>query len=229
MAKFLRSCGVFYSFATVCWHRNAWVVGPSCVCPTRGSKPTWADKASVWRSFWRSVRQLRWRKSIQYCISWSQYNGHRIVRLWWSRVRGAMYGRCLMGKLTCAILLITKLVAVPEKKERKTTWMLPPVYIIAAFLRWWKSICIPEMGVTRIRGPLKTTASFQRWTPQMGVDKPAGTYLAQGKPLGSHMVGWQFPVHLDIPTIIEWTKGGRVGRTKNQVLGRSPIWVLFWP
>ena len=38
-----------------------------------------------------------------------------------------------------------------------------------------------ETGITRIRGPPKNTASFQRWTTQTGSDKPVSTCLPQGE------------------------------------------------
>lgn len=31
---------------------------------------------------------------------------------------------------------------------------------VASFFSWLKSVCSPEVGTTRIRGPLKTIASF---------------------------------------------------------------------
>jgi len=44
----------------------------------------------------------------------------------------------------------------------------------------------------------------------MGADNQAGTYLREGKPLGSNMAGKKYPVHLDTPVMIGWTIGGRV-------------------
>ena len=50
-------------------------------------------------------------------------------------------------------------------------------YGVASISSWSKSKYIPEMGITRIRGPPKTTASFWRWTPWRDEDKLVGTYL----------------------------------------------------
>ena len=57
------------------------------------------------------------------------------------------------------------------------------------------------MGIVRIRGTLKSIASFQRWTPLMGV----GKLVSHGKSVGSHMVGeniqitWILPLSLGGP------------------------------
>ena len=42
---------------------------------------------------------------------------------------------------------------------------------------------LPWTSITRIKRCPKTTVFFQRWTPWMGVDKLAGTYLSQGQAL----------------------------------------------
>ena len=80
-------------------------------------------------------------------------------------------------------------------------------YGVALFLGWSKSMWNPKTSIMRNEGGTpKTIASFQWWTPWTGIDKPAGTYL----PLGSHMVGWKYPVH-QIPPLemIGWTIGGK--------------------
>jgi hypothetical protein len=82
-------------------------------------------------------------------------------------------------------------------------------YGVASFSSWSKSTCNPKTGLVRIRGSPKTTASIWRWTPWKSTDKPVGTYLPKGKPLGFHMVGWKYPVHPDTPTMIGWSIGGR--------------------
>ena len=46
----------------------------------------------------------------------------------------------------------------------------------------------------------------------MGADKPNGTHLPKGKPLGSYMIAWNYVVHMGIPTMIGWTRGGMVHR-----------------
>lgn len=69
------------------------------------------------------------------------------------------------------------------------------------------------MDITRLSNFLKTTAtfaSFERWGPWTGADKPACTWYP-GSPktqlLGSHMGRWQYSVHPDTPTMIMigWT------------------------
>ena len=78
----------------------------------------------------------------------------------------------------------------------------------------YKSICNSETGITRIRGTLKTTVSFQRWNTLNGCGQ-ASLHLSiyfKSKPLGSHIVCWKYLVDPDTPTIVEWNIGGRVHR-----------------
>ena len=71
---------------------------------------------------------------------------------------------------------------------------------------WTKSTCSPKTGITRIRGPLKTTAPFKsEHIVQARISKPT-SISPMGKSLGSNMVGWKYPIHLDTPTVIGWTK-----------------------
>lgn len=44
------------------------------------------------------------------------------------------------------------------------------------------------------------------WTPWASVDKLA---CPKGKPLYFHMKGWKYPVHLNTPSTIGWTIGGK--------------------
>ena len=99
-----------------------------------------------------------------------------------------------------------------RKKERKkddsnvsTTWCM-------VLLHYWVglSLCNPKTSITRIKGSLKTIASFQRWAPWTGVDKPAATHLPKRQaPRFPH--GWMIISNsLGYPTMIEWAIGGRV-------------------
>ena len=77
--------------------------------------------------------------------------------------------------------------------EGKTTPMVATdgkYDVVASFLSSSKSMCTPDMGIVRIRGPPKTTASFRRWTPWTDTDKQAGAYLSapRASPLSSHTV-----------------------------------------
>ena len=87
------------------------------------------------------------------------------------------------------------------------------------------------------RDPNTTTSSFRSWTPETVTNKPTYTYLSQeqasgrfqSKPqqLGLHMAGWKFSVHPDTPLWLWLGAPYVVGCTENQVLGGSPIQVLF--
>ena len=57
-------------------------------------------------------------------------------------------------------------------------------YGVASFSSWSKSGCNLDTGIMRIIEPPTTAAFYQRLTPWMGADKPAGTYLPQGQDLG---------------------------------------------
>jgi hypothetical protein len=46
----------------------------------------------------------------------------------------------------------------------------------------------------------------------MGPDNQLATFSPKGEPLGFYMVGYKYPVHPDIPTMIRWTIDGRVHR-----------------
>jgi hypothetical protein len=49
-------------------------------------------------------------------------------------------------------------------KERRDDFdvAIGVIYGVASSLSWSKSMCNPDTGIARIRGPLKTIASFQR-------------------------------------------------------------------
>ena len=100
-------------------------------------------------------------------------------------------------------------------KEGKMTLMLPPTWVLNVPLcfNWSIFICDPKMSITITRGVPMTISSFQRWTPWMSTKKPFNTYLPKGKPLGSHMIGWNHQVHPDTNTLIGWIVGGIVHQT----------------
>ena len=69
------------------------------------------------------------------------------------------------------------------KKERKTTLMLPLAWIMV-LLHFQVALSLNVFLIRAycwLKGPPKTTASFQRWTPWTHVDKPTGVYLPQGQ------------------------------------------------
>ena len=84
---------------------------------------------------------------------------------------------------------------------------------------WTKSTSSPKSSITKIRGPLKTTASFQKWTPWTCADKRAHIYLPNGQVL-RFQHGWLKISNSHGYPHYDWV---------DQVLGRSLIQVLFWP
>ena len=64
-------------------------------------------------------------------------------------------------------------------RKKKTILMLSLVlnYGVASFLSWSKFIYNPKMGFMRVRGYMTSITSFRMWTPWLGVDKLANTYL----------------------------------------------------
>ena len=112
----------------------------------------------------------------------------------------------------------------PRKKRKKDDSEVATSvnYVFASFLSWIKSICNPEMAMYEnyslqrlLLPPFGGEHLDWKWTSRLAPLSP------KAKPRGSHMVGWIHPIHLDTPTMLGWTK--------NQVLGRSPIWGLFQP
>ena len=83
-----------------------------------------------------------------------------------------------------------------------------------------KSICKTEMGITRIRGAQKTVASFQhleqaQTSRTIPISPKAQTSWTtpispKAKPVDSHMVGWLYLGHMEIPTMIAWTTYSKV-------------------
>lgn len=83
-------------------------------------------------------------------------------------------------------------------------------YGVASFLSWPKSMCNPIKGITSIRRPWRLMSPFQGEHLEWTQTSQSVTIFPKGKCLGSHVVGWKYPVHLDTPTTIEWTIGSRV-------------------
>ena len=83
-------------------------------------------------------------------------------------------------------------------------------YVVGSCLSWSNSICNFEAGFMRIRGPTKSTASFQRWTLWTCAYKPAHICLLKGQtPRFPH--DWlKISSSSRAPTMIGWTIGGRV-------------------
>ena len=107
-------------------------------------------------------------------------------------------------------------------KERKTASMLPPAWIMVFFyFRVGLSLCNPETGITRVRGPWRLLPPFTGEHLARAQISWFAPISLKGKPLGSHMVGWKYLVHPDTPTMIGWTMCGRVHQ-------KSLIWVIFW-
>ena len=89
-------------------------------------------------------------------------------------------------------------------------------------LSWSKSICNPETGITRFKGPWRLLPLIKRehlereWTSRL-----PPMYLPQGQ-------ASRFPYgRLNISSMTGGLKV--VVCIGNEVLGRSPIWVLFQP
>ena len=85
------------------------------------------------------------------------------------------------------------------------------------------------MGISRIWGVLTTTASFWGWTPW------ASTNREDGRRLSSPRASPSIPMWLDenygsieYPDY-DWVDHVWWGAPENQVIWRSPIWVLFQP
>lgn len=98
------------------------------------------------------------------------------------------------------------------KKKERWLWCCHRHELWGSSWSGYKSICNSETGITRIRGALKTTVSFQRRNTLNGC-RQASLHLSisfKSKPLASHIVGWKYLVHPDTLTMVEWSIGGRV-------------------
>ena len=68
-----------------------------------------------------------------------------------------------------------------EQRKGKTAVMLSRAWTMVLFRVWVRLSLrvIPKRAWWESEGLLKTNASFQRWTPWMGADKPVGTCFPQ--------------------------------------------------
>ena len=107
-----------------------------------------------------------------------------------------------------------------QKEKKGNHWcMLLPVWNML-LLHIWGSLTlyvILKRALWELQGPQSLLPPFHgehlEWLQRNPVSP-------KGEPLGSHMLGWKYPVHQDTPTMIGWTIGGRC--TRKQVLRRSP-------
>jgi hypothetical protein len=63
-------------------------------------------------------------------------------------------------------------------------------YVVPSSSSWYTSTCYLKMAITRIRGPLKTTAFFKVNTFERVWTSWLAPIPLKSKPLGSHTVGW---------------------------------------
>lgn len=114
-----------------------------------------------------------------------------------------------------------------EREWQKWLWCCTGInYSVASPSSWSNSICNPNTGITRDRGPSKSNASLQRWTPWTGADKLACSYHSKGEPLDSHIVVWKRPVQPHTPL---WLGHSGQAHRKFKCFGQSSIWLLFRP
>ena len=99
-------------------------------------------------------------------------------------------------------------------------------YGVALFSSWSKSICDPKTSMTKIRAPKDCWLPFQDFHLERAQTSQPAPISPKGKPLGSHMVGQQFPVHPDTPTMIGWTTGGRVHQKSSALKVAHPSTIL---
>ena len=105
------------------------------------------------------------------------------------------------------------------------TPMLPPAWIVASMLYPRVGLSLSKKGIIRIKGPPKTTASFQCFTPCMKGHGQAGlhlSYLLQGQ-------APRFPQNwlkiYSSPGYLGWTVCGRVHQKSNY--GLPPNLILL--
>ena len=91
--------------------------------------------------------------------------------------------------------------------------MLPPIWIMA-LIHFRVGVIlhvIPKSALWELEAPWQLLPSYEgehfEWAH---VSQLTPISVNVGKPLDSHMVGWEYLVHLDTPTMIEWIVGGRV-------------------
>ena len=77
----------------------------------------------------------------------------------------------------------------------------------ASFPSWSKSICNPKMGLQGLEAHDECCFLSKVNTSNGAKTRGPAPIFPKGKPLASHMVSWQHPVHPDTPTMIGWPIG----------------------
>ena len=110
----------------------------------------------------------------------------------WVDNRASVHHIYFTQNMRMGSMITLEKVYVKGKKERKKDNSNVATSMncgIAFFSSWSKSMCNPETGITRIRGPLTTTTSFGGEHLEHARISKLTTISPKGKPLGSHMVG----------------------------------------
>ena len=94
-----------------------------------------------------------------------------------------------------------------RKKERHSYFAIGMKYDVASLSSWSISIWISKTGIAWVRGP-----PFEGKHLEHARTSRSAPISPKGKPLGSHMVGWKYPVHPDTHTMIVWTISVKVDR-----------------
>ena len=92
------------------------------------------------------------------------------------------------------------------------TLILPSAWIVV-LLHFWVGISvyiIPKCTIRELEAPRQLLAPFEGEHLEWAQKSWSAPFSYKGKPLGSHMVGWNYTVHPDTPTMIGWIMGGRV-------------------
>ena len=114
-------------------------------------------------------------------------------------------GTCSKEIGLCAQFFSSKVIR--RQNERKTTLMLPlgVNYDVASLSSWSISMWNSKTAIAWARGP-----PFEDGHLEHARTSRSAPISPKGKPLGSHMVGWNYPIHPDTPTMIGWIIGVRV-------------------
>ena len=102
--------------------------------------------------------------------------------------------------------------------------MLPQMWIMV-LLHFWVdlSVCvIPKRAFQELEGFERLLSPFEGEHLEWTQTSESVAIFPKGKCLGSHVVGWKYPVHLDNPTTIGWTIGGR--RSPSECVSRLRPW-----
>ena len=98
-----------------------------------------------------------------------------------------------------------------KNEDRQMTPMLPPVWIMVLVHLWvGLSLRIPQHASWELEGPSRLLPPFKGEHLERCGQADLHLFAPKGKPLRSHVIRWKYAVHLDTPTMIGWTIGGRV-------------------